>query len=145
MTDGEITENFAERIASAKECWEEHTTPEDFYFEAFKKTPFPLRRHKEIKGGLAELKFAHERNPEGIWLSMIVADVAGDASNLLSWIVNLADKFGLTIAGEVNPMRPLNWAAGRTWPRKADQLLEWYKKRNFRDVSNGAIRRIEYP
>jgi hypothetical protein len=124
-----------QRLASAETEWLAETSVDAVSFELFEKyPPKPMRRHKTVTAGLAELGFGVDENPEGIWLAMLVAESPGAGSALMERIKQIADKYDLSIEGVVNPMKPTDWDPNRPFVPLGRTLVEWHLKRGFQIV-----------
>lgn len=139
-------------IEAARNEWEAETTEESIGFALFPKQPQTLRRHSSIRGGLAALHFGNDKTKgqwidrdDTVYLGMIVSEIEGDGTKLLSRIKRLADKYGLSIKGHPTPLKPTNWLLGRPFSYKQEILVSWYAKNGFEIMNDGGIPAIQYP
>jgi hypothetical protein len=135
-----------QRLRAAETEWLEETTPDAVSFEMFKGyPPKPMRRHRTIVGGLAELVFGGNENPEGMWLGMIVSENPGSGHALIERIKQIADKYDLSIEGVVNPLKPSNWDPARKFVPLGRLLAPYYVKRGFEIIGgDAACPRVRY-
>lgn len=126
---------LAERLKAAEDEWLSETTPDAIPFVLFEKhPPKPMRRHKHHSSALADIIFDGKRNHDGLWLGMIVSEAGGAGSALLRRIKEIADKYGLSIEGDVAPLRPSNWDPSRRYTALGRLLAPYYLKRGFKIV-----------